>query len=214
MLLQNYADGFSRLEMPLDMLEETLSILFMFHDPTGSYSLPMKMAELNARLKLDSLENPEGHPSAYREFYDSVVALVQDIDREENTGRAVNRLTNLSEALILLHGTAEGSAKKVCKSWLAITLSSMIKRFAMPMESPGALEAYINKTFDPTMASLILYAISLSGKLEQEDETPESDLVLVVSLLILLTSKVNTIRMAALDLMARGEISPEETKLQ
>jgi len=203
-LLREFADGFSRMEMPLDLLAEALSILYMFHDPDGTYSLAAKIAELNARFGLDGREDPKAPVELYTSYYQSVMALLEEMEKETKSERAVNRLSDLSEALLTLHSGPE-SAEKVCGSWLIAVLKGMVARFNIPTKSPAAMQEYTEKTFEPSMASIFNYSVSLSGKLGK-GEASLNDLVLVISMLIILTSKVNAIRKEALDLMKKGVI--------
>jgi uncharacterized protein YecA (UPF0149 family) len=206
-LLQKYADGFSRMEMSLDLLAETLSILYFFHDPEAKYNLAVKIAELNVRFGLETRQDPQAPVRLITEFYASVTALLDDIAKEKKNERAVKKLAELSIALLDLHGGGDESAVKVCSSWLIAVLKGMIQRFNIPTKSPSEMQDYVDRTFEPSLASMFHYAVAMSGKLSK-GEAARDDLVLVVSLLIILTSKVNTIRKDALDLMKQG-ILPE-----
>jgi len=204
-LLQKYADGFSRLEMSLDLLTEALSILYFFHDPEAKYNLAVKIAELNVRFGLENREDPQSPVRLFTDYYNSVTALLDDIVKEKKNERAVKKLAELSVALLDLHGGDGESATKVCNSWLIAVLKGMIKRFNIPAKSPAVMQDYVDKTFEPSLASMFHYAVAMSGKISK-GEAVRDDLVLVVSLLIILTSKVNAIRKNALDLMEKGMI--------
>ncbi len=203
-LLQRFADAFSRMELSLDLLEETLSILYMFHDPEGKYNLAVKIGELNLRYGLETREDAKGPARIYTAFYQSVIALVEDIEKEKKNERTAKKLSDLADALLVLHGREE-DAKKLCVTWLVAVLKGMVKRFNVPMSSPRGMEEYIDRTFEPSTASLFNYAVALSGKLKGDDITKD-DLVLAVSILITLTSKVNAIRKDALELINQGKI--------
>jgi len=204
LLLQRFADAFSRIELPLDLLEETLSILYMFHDPEAKYNLAVKIAELNVRHGIENRDDPKEPVRLYTDYYNSVTALLEDIEKEKKSERAVKKLADLAEALLGLHG-GEESAKKLCGAWLIAVLKGMVKRFNIPMKSAKGMEEYVDGTFEPSTASMFHYAVALSGKIDGA-EYERKDLILIVSLLIVLTSKVNGLRKDALEMINRGEI--------
>ncbi len=205
-LLHRFADEFSRLEVPVNFIDETLSILYTFHDPENKYTLPAKMAEFTFTYNLDaSAEKTKSALKTFLIYYNSVVALIEELEIENNIERSVIKLDNLSKALLGIRGGYTEENRTAVRYWLGNALRGFIARFKIPTETSRKMIEYVDTTFDPGLAKIFHTAVAIVGKIGS-DEWEITDLQLGISLLLLFTSKVNSLRKAAIEMMERGEM--------
>ncbi len=207
MLLHQFADEFSRLEIPVNFVDETLSILYTYHDPENKYTITAKMAEFTFTYNL--AESEEKTKSALRilfEYCSSIDSLLEDIETDYHIERSVRKLDNISKALLDICSGATEKNRTAVRYWLGNALRGFIARFKIPTKTSQKMADYVDKTFDPALAKIFHMSVGLVGKLGS-DEWKITDLQLGISLLLLFTSKINAIRKAALEMIEQGEIS-------
>ncbi len=205
-LLHRFADEFSRLEVPVNFIDETLSILYTFHDPENKYTLPAKMAEFTFAYNLDaSAEKTKAALNTFISYYNSVVALLEELEIDNNIDRSVLKIDNLSKALLGIRGGYTEENRTAVRYWLGNALRGFIARFKIPTKTSRKMIEYVDATFDPGLAKIFHTAVAIVGKIGSE-ACEETDLYLGISVLVLFTSKVNAIRKAALAMMERGEM--------
>ncbi len=200
MLLHRFSDEFSRMDISFNFLIETLSILYMFHDPENKYNLPVKISEFSVKyLSKEADDKTASALDLFMDYYHSVYALMEDLESETKTERAVQKLMNISQALLELSGGYTDENRKAIASWLTLSIRGFIKRFKISMKNATKMQEHINKTFDARTANVFHITVGLVGKIGSESYQ-EADLILAISVLFILTSKVNEIRKTALSL--------------
>ncbi|MCX7678259.1 MAG: hypothetical protein N2316_03480 [Spirochaetes bacterium] len=206
-LLHRYADDFSRLDVPVNFLDETLSILYTFHDPENKYTLPAKIAEFTFTYQLaDNQEKAKAALEIFLHYYKSVEALIAEIAVDYHINRLVKKLSTISDALLEICGGYQEKNRTTIIHWLKIILQGMIKRFNIPTQSSQSMVEYVNATFHESMAKAFHTAIALLGKISST-ECEYDDLPLAISVLFICTAMVFSLRNTALSLLQKGEIS-------
>lgn len=205
LLLHRFADEFSRLGVPVNLIDETLSILFTFHDPENKYTLPAKMAEFTFAYNLDaSEEKTKAALKIFLDYYNSVIALIEELELDNHTKRSVRKLDNISKALLDIRGGYTEENRTAIRYWLGNALRGFIARFKVPTKSSQRMMEYVDKTFNPPLASAFHTAVALVGKIGS-DKWENVDLELGIAVLFIFTSHVNIIRKTALGMMGSGE---------
>lgn len=205
-LLHRFADEFSRLGVPVNFIDETLSILYTFHDPENKYTLPAKMAEFTFTYNLaESEEKTKASLKLFGDYYTCIRLLLEDLEFEDNIERSVKKLDNLSKALLDIRGGRTEENRTAVRYWLGNALRGFIARFKIPTKSSKKMIEHVDKTFDPGLAKMFHTAVALVGKIGSDD-WEITDLQLGISVLLLFTSKVNAIRKTAIEMMEQGEM--------
>lgn len=206
-LLHRYADEFGRLEVPVNFLDETLSVLYTFHDPENTYTLTAKMAEFAFTYRLhDNEEKMKAALSLFLNYYHSISMLIDEIELDYNLERCIKKLTNISKAILDIHGGTTEENRTAVRHWMSIILRGVITRFKIPTSSSKKMSEYVENKLSPGLAKSFNLSVALLGKIGSEEGFEESDLELAVSVLFILTSKVHDLRKTALDMMERGEM--------
>lgn len=208
-LLNQFADDFSRLEVGVNFLDETLALLYTFHDPENKYTLSARIAEFTITHKLaDDEEKAKKALKIFLNYYKSVEALLLEIATDYHIDRLSAKLYNISEAILLICGGYQEKNRNIIIHWLKIILQGTIKRFNIPTQSSQKMAEYVDNTFPQNMAKVFHTAIALLGKISST-ECEATDLQFAISILFIFTSMMISLRSAALELLEKGEIPQE-----